>query len=108
MSDLERVAAKARETGRLGIDTEFMPEGRYRPLLCLVQIAVGEEVVVFDPIADELGDPAPLAAVLADPLEVRHPGPSPIALSRAPPASLPTRTRAPRRRSGRVPRPRRT
>ena len=33
------LAERAREEGRLGIDTEFMPEGRYRPLLCLVQIA---------------------------------------------------------------------
>ena len=30
----------AREPGRLGIDTEFMSEGRYRALLCLVQVAV--------------------------------------------------------------------
>src|SRR5215203_930713 len=44
-----------------------MPEGRYRPLLCLVQVCVGEEVVVLDPLEGDLGDPAPLAAVLADP-----------------------------------------
>ena len=37
-----RVAATARERGRLGIDTEFMSEGRYRALLCLVQIAVDD------------------------------------------------------------------
>jgi ribonuclease D len=65
-SEIERLAARAREEGRLGIDTEFMPEGRYRPLLCLVQICVGEQVVVLDPLGDDLGDPAPLAAVLAD------------------------------------------
>src|SRR5919202_1250206 len=35
------LARRARQTGRLGIDTEFMGEGRYRPLLCLVQVAVG-------------------------------------------------------------------
>ena len=34
------LAAQARAAGRLGIDTEFMGEGRYRALLCLVQIAV--------------------------------------------------------------------
>ena len=67
VSELERLAARAREEGRLGIDTEFMPEGRYRPLLCLVQVCVGDEIVVLDPLEDELGDPAPLAAVLADP-----------------------------------------
>ena len=65
-ADLAALAERARATGRLGIDTEFMPEGRYRPLLCLVQIAVGDEVVVLDPL-DGLGDPAPLAAVMADP-----------------------------------------
>ena len=30
------LAERARAEGSLGIDTEFMPEGRYRPLLCLV------------------------------------------------------------------------
>ncbi len=64
------VADRARETGTLAIDTEFVGEGRYRPLLCLVQVAVtgtdGEQwVEVFDPLDGAL-DPAPLAAVLAD------------------------------------------
>ena len=84
MSELERLAGRAREEGRLGIDTEFMPEGRYRPLLCLVQICVGEEVVVLDPLQDGLGDPAPLAAVLADPaIEViLHAGRQDVAILR--------------------------
>ena len=30
---LDGLAEAAREHGRLGLDTEFMPEGRYRPLL---------------------------------------------------------------------------
>jgi ribonuclease D len=63
--DVATVVAHAREAGRLGIDTEFMPEGRYRPLLCLVQVAVGDRVWVLDPLAGL--DPEPLAAVLADP-----------------------------------------
>jgi ribonuclease D len=63
-TDIARLAERAREEGRLGLDTEFMPEGRYRPLLCLVQIAVGDEVAVLDPLAGF--DPAPLAEVLAD------------------------------------------
>jgi ribonuclease D len=83
-TELERLAARAREEGRLGIDTEFMPEGRYRPLLCLVQVCVGEEVVVLDPIEHDLGDPAPLAAVLADPaIEiVLHAGRQDVAILR--------------------------
>ena len=63
--DVAAVAERAREAGRLGLDTEFLPEGRYRPLLCLIQVAVGDQVWVLDPLADL--DPAPLAAVLADP-----------------------------------------
>ena len=37
-----RRGATAGPQGRLGIDTEFMSEGRYRALLCLVQIAVDD------------------------------------------------------------------
>src|SRR5436190_70210 len=52
--DTSAIAARARETGRFCIDTEFMGEGRYRPLLCLVQVAVenhaGEsDVFILDP-----------------------------------------------------------
>jgi len=54
----------------LGIDTEFMGEGRYRTLLCLVQLVVGEgadtSVYLLDPL-EERFDPAALAEVLADP-----------------------------------------
>src|SRR3954468_24591940 len=63
--DVSAIAERARAAGRLGLDTEFMPEGRYRPLLCLVQISAGGEGDVLDPLAGF--DPAPLAAVLADP-----------------------------------------
>jgi len=67
-----------------------MGEGRYRSLLCLVQVAVpdperpGEvRVEVLDPLDDRL-DPAPLAAVLADPdVEVvMHAGRQDVALLR--------------------------
>jgi ribonuclease D len=83
-SELERLAARAREEGRLGIDTEFMPEGRYRPLLCLVQVCVGDEIAVLDPLQDGMGDPAPLAAVLADPAVevVLHAGRQDVAILR--------------------------
>jgi ribonuclease D len=63
--DPARLAELARQEGRLGLDTEFMPEGRYKPLLCLVQIAVGDEIAVLDPL--EGFDHEPLAEVLADP-----------------------------------------
>jgi len=71
--DVGEIAACAREAGRVGIDTEFMAEGRYRPLLCLT--AVGVEVAgqdgrmrteLLDPL-DDPPDPSELAALLADP-----------------------------------------
>jgi ribonuclease D len=67
------LARRAREAGRLGIDTEFMGEGRYRPELCLVQISLPDgdeqlgEVTLLDPLTEPPFDPAPLAEVLADP-----------------------------------------
>src|SRR4051794_13467845 len=80
---LEELAESAREFGRLGLDTEFMPEGRYKPLLCLVQIVVGEQVEVLDPIVDAF-DPTPLAQVLADPQVeiVLHAGRQDVAILR--------------------------
>jgi ribonuclease D len=73
MSDVASLAASARAAGRLGLDTEFMTEGRYFPLLCLVQVSVPDEgapdgirVDLLDPLAGEV-DHAPLAEVLADP-----------------------------------------
>ena len=65
IDEVARLGQLAREAGRLGLDTEFMPEGRYRPLLCLVQVAAGDEIAVLDPL--DGFDPEPLAEVLADP-----------------------------------------
>src|SRR3954447_23132401 len=87
---ITELADAARQGGRLGIDTEFMGEGRYRSLLCLVQVAVpntdgsdGVRVEVLDPLDDRL-DPAPLAEVLADPSIgiVMHAGRQDVALLR--------------------------
>ena len=84
------LAERAAEHGRLAIDTEFVSERRYQAQLCLVQVAVpdneaedGVRTEVLDPIADEL-DPAPLAAVLADPdIEIiMHAGRQDVAILR--------------------------
>jgi ribonuclease D len=73
---LADLAAKARAAGQLGIDTEFMSEGRYQALLCLVQVAVpdaqvdgGNRVALIDPLdgAGRGPQPGPMAEVLADP-----------------------------------------
>jgi ribonuclease D len=89
-AEAAELARRAREAGRMGIDTEFMGEGRYRPELCLVQIAVpGDDpelgdVTLLDPLEDDPFDPAPLAEVLADPdVEiVLHAGRQDVALLR--------------------------
>lgn len=81
------IARRARETGALAVDTEFVSERRYQPLLCLVQTAVedqdGVEIAVFDPLDEDL-DPSPLADVLADPQVevVMHAGRQDVALLR--------------------------
>src|SRR3954464_12068153 len=82
-TEVDRLADAARRTGRLGLDTEFMPEGRYRPLLCLVQVVVGDEVAILDPLAGPLGAGA-LAEVLADPAVevVLHAGRQDVAILR--------------------------
>src|SRR5829696_5018508 len=70
--EVARIATLARAGARLGIDTEFMSEGRYRALLCLVQVVAddpdapgGVRIALFDTL--EPLDATPLAEVLADP-----------------------------------------
>ena len=84
MPDVAAIAERARAHGRLGIDTEFLPEGRYRPLLCLVQVVTGEQIDLLDPLAGGGFDPAPLASVLADPAVevVLHAGRQDVAILR--------------------------
>jgi ribonuclease D len=86
--DLRAVADAARAGGRIALDTEFIGEGRYRTLLCLIQLAVpqgaaGERIELIDPLASDL-DGEPLAHVLADP-EIQivvHAGRQDVALLR--------------------------
>lgn len=91
LPDTAAIAARATQTGRLAIDTEFMGEGRYRPLLCLTQVATDPEdggaegdVSLIDPLEEPAPDPTPLARVLADPdVEVvLHAGRQDVALLR--------------------------
>jgi ribonuclease D len=89
-ADVAALAELARASGRLGIDTEFMGEGRYQTLLCLVQVAAETDgpgsdvrIEVLDPLDGAL-DLAPLGDVLADPaIEiVMHAGRQDVALLR--------------------------
>lgn len=88
--ELDRLVAQARAAKAIAIDTEFMGEGRYRTLLCLIQLAVpldghdgGAWIELIDPLEHRL-DGAPLAGLLADPeVEVVvHAGRQDVALLR--------------------------
>jgi ribonuclease D len=95
-ADVERAAQAARAAGRFGIDTEFMSEGRYRALLCLVQVSVDNPdadpadpdsahpplIFLIDSLADV--DVRPLAVLLGDPdIEVvLHAGRQDVAILR--------------------------
>jgi ribonuclease D len=87
--EVAEVAALARAHSRFGIDTEFMSEGRYRALLCLVQIVVddaespdGARIVLIDAL--EPIEIAPVAHLLADPAieVVLHAGRQDVAILR--------------------------
>jgi ribonuclease D len=88
--EVAAAASVARAHGRIGIDTEFMSEGRYRALLCLVQIAVDEDnsdgggphISLIDPLNGV--DATPIAQLLADPAieVVLHAGRQDVAILR--------------------------
>ncbi|MGI8631014.1 MAG: ribonuclease D [Solirubrobacterales bacterium] len=85
-STVDELAAAARASGRIGVDTEFMGEGRYQSELCLTQVSVEEggelRIELIDPQSDI--DPTPLAEVLADPAVevVFHAGRQDVAILR--------------------------
>jgi ribonuclease D len=62
---LEAVCARMAAHDHITIDTEFVRETTFWPILCLVQLASDEEAVLVDPMADGI-DLAPLFALLGD------------------------------------------
>ncbi len=61
---LEAFVRRARSSGLLAIDTEFLRESTYYPKLCLLQMATDSEVVLIDPF--KVPDLAPLRPLLED------------------------------------------
>src|SRR5437588_4946924 len=65
----------ARQNGAsfIAVDTEFMRERTYWPILCLVQVAGPDEAAAIDALAPGI-DLSPLLALMADPaiLKVFH------------------------------------
>lgn len=58
-------AKAARAEGSVGLDTEFWWERTYAPVLCLLQAATRERIVLIDP--EEGGAVAPIAELVVDP-----------------------------------------
>jgi len=48
---LEEICARIDVNRRFAIDLEFIPERTYQPVLCLVQLATGDEAFIVDPLA---------------------------------------------------------
>ncbi len=70
---LAQFCARQQGTGFVAVDTEFMRERTYWPILCVVQVAGPEEAVAIDALAPGI-ELAPLLALMADPeiLKVFH------------------------------------
>jgi ribonuclease D len=64
-SELTALAKRANAGGRLAIDTEFVWERTYRPILGVVQLATDDDCAVVD--AQEIESLEPLFPLLADP-----------------------------------------
>jgi len=64
-SELDAVVTAAKAFGSIAIDTEFLREKTYRAKLCLVQIAIGEDIHLIDPLRGL--DLKQIAELIADP-----------------------------------------
>src|SRR5215471_16414830 len=54
-----------RTSGRFGLDTEFVSEDTFEPVLCLIQVATRERLSVIDPLS--VRDLSPFWEVVHDP-----------------------------------------
>lgn len=68
-SALREAASELRSASRIALDTEFMRVDTYYPRLCLVQLGIPGTVFCVDPLA--VGNLAPLAPLLAEPLQAK-------------------------------------
>jgi len=80
-SELEALCADIRETGWFAFDTEFVGEDQFRPEVCLIQVALIDEVYLIDPLSKY--DVTPIWELLADASieKIVHAGPEDVAQS---------------------------
>lgn len=62
--DLHRLCRSFEDASAIGFDTEFVSEDRYRPQLCLIQVAASGRHAIIDPLA--IKDLKPFWQVLCD------------------------------------------
>ena len=62
--ELNEFVERARRFRVIAVDTEFLREKTYHPMLCLIQVATAEEAVAIDPLKVE--DMSSLAGLLKD------------------------------------------
>jgi ribonuclease D len=62
---LAKLVEHLRESGRFSLDTEFVSEDTFEPILCLLQLATRQRLAVIDPLA--VRDLSPLWALVNDP-----------------------------------------
>lgn len=55
----------------LAVDTEFLREDTYWPVLCLIQVAAGDRLACIDPLALSPEDMAPFRALMLDPAVIK-------------------------------------
>lgn len=65
-AEIARAEASIRRHGLMGIDTEFITERSFRPLLALVQVATPDGIWLIDPLAGGAPD-QPIWNCMADP-----------------------------------------
>ncbi|MDZ7767778.1 MAG: hypothetical protein U5K38_01190 [Woeseiaceae bacterium] len=66
------VGEQLRDQERIGIDTEFMRESTYFPQLCLIQVAIDEQLFCIDPL--DSASPGGFWDALHSPAWVLHSG----------------------------------
>jgi ribonuclease D len=73
--DLEELVSRFEKSPYITIDTEFLRESTFWPILCLVQVATDEESAIIDPLVDGI-DLQPLYRLLQNEevLKVFHAG----------------------------------
>ncbi|WP_265563056.1 ribonuclease D [Sphingomicrobium arenosum] len=68
-AELAQLVSRMESADFVVVDTEFMRENTYWPILCLIQISDGKEAAAIDPLADGI-DMGPLLDLLVDNEEV--------------------------------------